>query len=220
LIREEVQMGSRARLGARFAIPLAALVLGATACGTTTTMTDVWAAHDAPAPRMRSILVIAARMDDPSRRSLEDGFVSALAEHGIRATPSYDFFPKGFPSADEAHRTVEQVGFDGLLVSTSQGVTERTRVEPGYSFWNGYYGASWGGWYPGYVYTDEYVKFETSLWNERVGGKLVWSAVTQTRNPSSGKDFVASLTHEVVPALEKNGIIPKKGTPERLSGGR
>jgi hypothetical protein len=211
-------MGSTARLGALAVVHAAALALGATACGTTTTMTDVWAAHDAPAPHVRSVLVIGAKMDDPSRRSLEDGFASSLAEHGVRATPSYTFFPNGFPSAAEARRTVEQVGFDGLLVSTSQGVTERTTVAPGYDFWSGYYGPGWGGWYPGYVYTDEYVKFETSLWNERAGGKLVWAAVTQTRNPSSGKDFVASLTHEVIPALEKSGIIPKKGTPERLSG--
>jgi hypothetical protein len=170
---------------------------------------------------MRSLLVIGARMDTASRRSLEDGFAAALAQHGVRATPSYTFFPNGFPSAEQARHTVEQVGFDGLLVATSEGVTERTHVAAGYGFWSGYYyGAGWEGWYPGYVYTDEYVKFETSLWNQRAGGELVFTAVTQTINPSSSKDFVASLTHEVIPALEKGGIIPKKGTPERLSRAR
>jgi hypothetical protein len=212
-------MRTGARLGLGGAVSAAVLALGAAGCGTRTTLSDVWTAHDVPPVAMRSVLVIGARMDNTSRRSLEDGMAASLALHGVRATPSYALFPNGFPSADQARQAVEQVGFQGLLVSTSKGTTERTTIVPGaYDFWTGYYyGPGWGGWYPGYVYTDQFVKFETSLWDERAGGKLVWSAITQTENPSSGRDFVHSLRRTVVPALARAGLIPVAGAPERLS---
>jgi hypothetical protein len=195
------------------------LAVGVAACGTKTTLTDVWTARDVAKQPMRSVLVIGAQMDATSRRSLEDGFVASLSKHGVRTTPSYQLFPDGLPTADQARQVVEQVGFEGLLVSTSKGTTERTTVVPSqYDFWTGYYyGPGWEGWYPGYVYTDEYVKFETSLWDERAAGGLAWSAITQTKNPSSGQAFVSSLIDAVVPALEKAGFILAPGTPERVA---
>ncbi len=163
---------------------------------------------------------MGARMDDTSRRTVEDGFSYALAQHGVRATPSYTLFPNGFPSTDEAKKAVRTVGYDGLLVATSKGIREQTTIVPGGyggGFWGDYYwGPAWTGWYPGYVYTDQFVKFETTLWDPR-GGQLVWSANTQTENPSSGKGFIQSLTKKVIPEMEKAGVIPPKGAPERLS---
>lgn len=212
-------MRTRARLVLGGAVSAALMAIAASGCSTRTTVSDVWTAHDTTVAPMRSVLVIGARMDDTNRRSLEDGLAASLGQHGVRATPSYKLFPNGFPNADQARQAVEQVGFQGLLVSTSKGTTERTTIVPGtYDFWSGYYfGPGWGGWYPGYVYTDQFVKFETSLWDERTGGKLVWSAVTQTENPSSGRDFVKSLQRTIIPAIEAAGFIPRMGTPERLS---
>jgi hypothetical protein len=186
-------------------------------CSTGTTVTDVWATHQAVP--MRSVLVMGARTDEASRRALEDGWATRLAEHGVRATPSYTLFPSGFPSTDEAKAAVRSIGFDGLLVSTAKGVSQRTTIVPGagYDFWGSYYwGPAWGAWYPGYVYTDVFVKFETTLWDAHTGN-LVWAANTQTENPSSGSGFVKSLTDKVVPEMVKTGIIPPKGSPERIS---
>jgi hypothetical protein len=141
----------------------------------------------------------------------------ALAQHGIRATTSYSLFHDAFPTSDQARDVVQKVGFDGMLVATSKGTTERAVVAGG-DFWSDYYyGPSWLGWYPGYVYTDELVKFETTLWDERAGGKMVFAALTQTRNPSSGNDFVRSLTKAVLPAMTRAGLIPPLGSRETLS---
>ena len=204
------------RLGWGPAVVLGGLVCG---CASSTTVTDVWSSREAVAP-MRNVLVMGTRTDEASRRTVEDGFANSLALHGVRATPSYTLFPNGFPSTDDARKAVRSVGFDGLLVATAQGVTQRTTIVPGfgYDFWGGYYwGPAWGGWYPGYVYTDQFVKFETTLWDPSGGGRLVWVATTQTENPSSGRQFVQSLTGKVIPEMEKAGVIPPKGTPERVS---
>lgn len=210
-------MRARARLCVGAAATLS-LVLGAAACGSKTAMTDVWTEPNRLSGPMRSILVIGARMDETSRRSLEDGFAQALAEHGVRATPSYTLFPNALPTPQVAREAVRSAGYDGLLVAESKGTSEKTTVVPGqYDFWTGYYyGPGWEGWYPGYVYTDTYVKFETTLWATS-SGQLAWSAITETKNPSSGKDFVASLTGKVVPALARAGFIPPKGAAEQLS---
>jgi hypothetical protein len=184
-----------------------------------TSLTDVWASRPAEGP-VRNVLVMGARTDAGARRTIEDGLAYAFAERGVRATPSYTLFPDSYPTTAEAQNVVRSVGYDGLFVATSHGVTEQVNVVPGYGgpFWGGYYwGAGWAGWYPGYVYTDRFVKFETTLWDPRGGGKLVWAANTVTENPSSGTAFVKSLVHKVMPTMEKAGLVPPKGSPERIS---
>jgi hypothetical protein len=212
---------SRGRLACVLVVSAAGLSAFAWGCATGTTVTNVWsAAQREPVAPVRNVLVMGARMDETSRRQLEDGFSQALALHGVRATPSYVLFPNGFPSTDEAKNAVRSVGYDGLLVAESKGTTERTTVVPGYGygFWGDYYwGPAWAGWYPGYVYTDEFVKYETTLWDPKGAGRLVWAANTQTENPSSGKDFLKSLLGKVMPEMEKAGVIPPKGAAEQLS---
>jgi hypothetical protein len=90
-------------------------------------------------------------------------------------------------------------------------------VAPNAAWPEGFYGAYWGPGAPVYAQTDQFVNFETTLWNTS-SGKMVWSAVTQTENPTSGKDFVSSLTHKVVPSLAKAGLIPsRQGAPITLA---
>jgi hypothetical protein len=161
---------------------------------------------------MKNMVVFGGRLDETNRRTLEDAFVSALENHGVRATASYRMFPGALPSTEVAQSAMHKAGVDGALVSSMRGTSEKTRFVPGtYSgdFWYGYYGPGWGGVLdPGYVVTDEFVNFETSLWDTRGNGKLVWSAVTQTKNPKSARDFASSLVRDVVRALATAGFLP------------
>jgi len=165
---------------------------------------------------MRNIAVFAGHVSETERRTLEDSFVSALAFYGVRATPSYSVFPQGQVPNDQAaiREALQQGGYDGALVSTMRGVTDQVSIQPGAGWAGGFYGAFWG---PGsYAYTDRFVKFETTLWSPQ-SAKMVWSANTQTENPTSGHDFAASLTGTVVPSLSQRGLIPpKQGTPVTL----
>ncbi len=177
-----------------------------------TTISDVWRDPSYAAGPMRNLVVFGGRLAATNRRTLEDVFVSALSTHGVRATASYTVFPGELPGRDQARAVMQQAGVDGVIVASMRGVNERQTYVPGAyegGFWGGFYGPGWGGfWDPGYVETDEFVKFETSLWDPRGNGKLVWSAVTQTENPSSGKDFASSLTKTVVPAMARAGFLP------------
>jgi hypothetical protein len=158
---------------------------------------------------MNNIAVFAGRVNATDRRTLEDGYVTALASHGVHATPSYSLFPQGQVPQDQAaiRSALQQGNFDGALVSTMKGVTEKVLVPPDANWGGGFYGAYWGPGAPVYAQTDQFVKFETTLWNPN-SGKMVWSAITQTENPTSGPNFVSSLTGKVVPSLAQAGLIP------------
>ena len=179
-------------------------------------MTDVWRDPSYAAGPMHNIVVFAGRLNETNRRTLEDNLVSGLSARGVRAIASYQLFPGTLPSKDEARSAIQQAGADGVLVSSMHGVSERTTYVPGTydgGFWSGYYGPGWGGVYdPGYVMTDQFVKFETTLWDPRGDGKMVWSAVTQTENPSSGAAFATSLSKTVMTALTKAGFLPTAPT--------
>jgi hypothetical protein len=198
----------RHAVGALGALALA-LVASCGGAGSTTSVTQVWRAAWTP-PTMRTMIVFGARMDEANRRALEDGFVGALATHGVAARPSYMLFPGEPPDRDKARASVKEAGFDGILVATLSSVREKQTYVPGsYSggFWATYYGPGWGSYSPGHVVTDEVVSFETTLWDTRADDKLVWAMFTETTNPSSGSEFVTSLRKAVLSALAGAHLI-------------
>jgi hypothetical protein len=191
----------------------------ALACSTPTTETNVWKSPTYGGGPMKNIAVFGGRLDDAERRTLEDGFVTALAASGVHATQSYAMFPQSQAQPDSAalRATLQSAGYDGALVSTLRGVSEQVLVAPDADWGGGFYGGYWGPGAPAYAQTDQFVKFETTLWSPN-SGKVVWSATTQTENPTSGHDFVSSLTKTVVPSLARAGLIPyTPGEPVSLA---
>jgi hypothetical protein len=213
-------LGPRLLGAASIVAALAVLVAG---CGTQTTSTDVWRDPSYVAGPVRNVIIFGGRMNETNRRMLEDGFVNALSSRGIRGTASYTLFPTTpLPDQPAARDAIQNGGYDGVLVSTMHGVKERMTVEPGVAyggpFWGGYYGPAWGSaWGPGYVETDTFVKFETTLWDPHGNGKMIWSDVTQTTNPSSAPDFIQSLLKTVIPEMDKAGLLPPSPTGQPVS---
>ncbi|MGH7439874.1 MAG: hypothetical protein ACRENE_29655 [Polyangiaceae bacterium] len=161
---------------------------------------------------MRSVVVFGGRLSGPERQQLEDGYVAALATHGVRATPSYRLFPddegQARPEPNALRSALRGDGYDGVLVSTMRGVTEHVLTEPGTDWSQALPGAYWAeeAPMPTEVQVESVVKFETAVWSTR-SGQMVWSETTQTKNPTSGTEFVSSLTGTVVPSLARAGLI-------------
>lgn len=199
---------------------LAGVVGGAavSACSTPTTETNVWKSPTYAAGPMRNIAVFGGRLDPTQRHTVEDGFVSALTAYGVHATQSYMLFGDQVPPDQASIRAaLRNGGYDGALVSTLKGVSEQVLVAPDADWGSGFYGGYWGPGAPVYAQTDQFVKFETTLWDPN-SGKMVWSTITQTENPTSGKDFASSLTKTVVPSMAKAGLLPM-GQPISQNGG-
>jgi len=195
-------MGASYRFGAMLAY---ALALTCGACTTESThVKDVWRAPGYSAEPMKNLIVFGARLKEPQRRAVEDGFVSALARYDVRATQSYKVLPTPFPKAEVARAMLQQSGFDGALVATLRSVSER-EFETGT-------GGFWGGGYLGAglsqpVVTEPVVKFETALWDTRGATRMVWATVTRTDNPSSSKNIAANLAKSVAPMLLGEGLV-------------
>ena len=183
------------------ALAAAALV---SACSTPTTLSDVWRDPSYSAPPMKKILVFGAMKSETNRRTLEDAFASSLAGHNVQAMPAYRAL-QGQPTRDAARQYMQAQGFDGALVVKYQGTQTRTTLQPTADF--GYYYDGLWGWGSYYVETDQLVKAETSLWDARTG-KLVWSAVSETENPSSSSDAINSFVAKLTTSLTDARLIP------------
>ena len=209
-----MQSAARRRICARVSALCASatLTLGV-ACSAPTTETGVWKSPTYAAGPMTSVAVFAGRLSGRERRQLEDAYVAALATHGVHATPSYVLFPDGGsqarPDPNAVRSTLQRDGYDGVLFSTMRGATEHVLTEPGNDWPQAFSGAYYAEQapMPTEVQVESVVHFQTTVWSTRTG-QMVWSATTQTKNPTSGSDFVASLTKAVVPSLAQAGLIP------------
>jgi hypothetical protein len=172
-------------------------------------MTQLWSAPVPTSARpMHKLVVVALRMDEANRRVLEDTFVRALTARGVEAIPGYKLFPDGPPDREQTKAAVASIDADGVLTATFKGIRERLTYVPG-SGWNSYYAwTGYYGYYGGYLSTDDLVNLETTLWDARAADIVVWSALTSTRNPSSGRDFVKDVTSTVIPAIAGAGFVP------------
>jgi hypothetical protein len=191
----------------------------AVACTTAETrMTDVYRERTYTGGPKTNVLVVGGRMTAGHRRLVEDGFVAGLVVHGIHAAPSYALFPGQIPSRDEVRSAIHDAGFDGVLVSTYRRIKEEQSLEP--DDWGSY--VDWFYVGTGTTVSDQTVVFVTSLVDPHTE-QVLWSARTETLNPSSGDNFVASLTKRIVPALTTAGLIPplapavSQGKPSRAS---
>jgi hypothetical protein len=212
---------SRARHVLLPAAAVALVAIGASAlsgCATKTSVTQLWSAPLSPSqPQMRKIVVMATHMDEANRRALEDSLSANLSGHGVEAIPSYKLFPGKLPEREQAQQAIKSSEADGILAANLKGVQEKLTWVPGYyggGFWAGYYGWGMGGYYDSYVYTDEYVNVETTLWDLRQGDAVVWSALTNTKNPTSGTALVRSIADKVVPSIAQAGFIPPAPTKQ------
>jgi hypothetical protein len=179
------------------------------ACSTPAVETAVGQSPGDAAGPMKRVVVFAGRVQEADRRSLEDAYVIALSQYGVRATPSYALFPLGHvPDDQEAVRTfLQQGGYDGALVTTLTDVSAPVLVGPGMDWAGGFEHSYFGSRAPGEADTEPLVTFETTLWNP-TNGKMVWSTFTDTNNPRSGPDFLSSLISKVLPPLAREGLTP------------
>lgn len=190
------------------AIAVAASAIGTNACTTPTTLSETWRDPNYSAAPLRKVFVLARLQSEANRRTAEDAYVAALSQHGVRATPSYQVFQDRHPDRQEVRQYLESQGYDGALVTRFEGVRNQTRVVPTADF-DWYYGGYWGmGDY--YLETDQYVKVETSLWDPRTG-RLIWSATSETENPSSSSDAISSVVSKITSSLTKERLIPPVG---------
>ena len=201
------------------AATVAALALAMfSGCGTTR-LSEHWRDPAWSGPALKNVLVMVVRKDPVRRRLWEDAFVASLRQRGILATPSYRTFPDSVPSEDAIDDVMKQTSFDGIVLSRRLGTEElRHYVPPTVTTYGG--GRRWGRFYgnyrsyrstvyrPGYTETERVVTNETTVWDARKDGNMVWSATSRSSNPRNANDLARDLADVAVSQLQKDGMIP------------
>jgi hypothetical protein len=141
------------------------------------------------------------------RRTAEDTAASKLT--GAQAVPSYQVLgDTDLRDKDAVKAKLQQQGFQGVLVMRVAKVTEQvTPVGGPYGDFDGYYGWAGGLAYdPAYLETDTIVHVVSNLYS-LPEGKMIWSGVSKTFDPSSTASFISDVTTAVAKSIQKERIV-------------
>jgi hypothetical protein len=166
------------------------------------------------------MLVITMKKNPANRRIWEDGFASELTKRGVAATPSYQLFPNALPDTQQVIDAVTANHFDGVIVTHKLATESNDRYVPGYvkavpttryNPWHGTYYTYYQKIYePGYTETERVIRYQTDVWTTKENGRMVWTGVSESIDPSSGEDVNREISALIVPELAKRRILPEK----------
>jgi hypothetical protein len=183
-----------------------------------TKFTSTWKPPDAKPVNFRGQKVVALVMmkDVKTRNGVEDELAYVLRQRGLVGVSAHTLLPPEQTMDKEQVRAhFEQAGVVGAVVLRS--VDKQTQLTEGasyfvvtnYSSFYGYYGWGWSGIYdPGYVTMDNFFTVETLIYDVK-NDKLLWAAVTQTKNPKRVDNFLKDLGSAVGDQLRKEGLVQK-----------
>jgi hypothetical protein len=195
----------------------ASLMLAACA---STTLQSAWLDPTFTAKPMKKIDVIGIGSNLTNRRVFEDIFAQKLRDAGVDGVAGYSVIPDEARAAEQPFTdAVVRTGAQGLLVVRLLGVDTRTQISTtmvstgpmwgGPGMWGG--GWSGGPWGPSMVPVQQVSQYdlatvEVTLFEVKTG-RAVWSATTQTLNPSSVQQETPGFANVVIAQLTAHGII-------------
>ena len=205
----------------RLPTTLAAMVVAVTLVSAAPKFTSVWKSPEAGSVSFagKKVAALVISQDDSLRVSGEEALVRELTARGLQSVATYRIAPKEeLQSADRAKGWFEKANVDGVVAMRPVSSDKRTTYNPGtwlspsYSSLWGYYGYGWGSMYsPGSFEEDTIVIVETTIYSVP-RDKLLWAAVSETKNPKDLQRFVQDLVKESVKALHEQGLarsLPK-----------
>ncbi|MGE0569323.1 MAG: hypothetical protein AB7O73_15395 [Bacteroidia bacterium] len=198
------------------------LVICLDSCSGSTMITGTWKKADVDR-KYNHILVAALSGTTTGKSILEEELVRNLSTRGLTITKSIDILPPNFIN-DDNHKqqlldSIRGSGIDAILTVSLIDQKTETRYVPGtYNYAPypsfGYYGTFWGYynyWYPrfetpGYYVEDNVYFLETNIYDAR-SEELIWSAQSQTYNPSTRQSFSQEFARDITARLIKEKII-------------
>ena len=199
-------------------------------CSPQTQITGSWKNDDAQlAGNLNTILVTALTGRTHARQAVENDIAAALEKKGYQTIKSIDVMPPTFtggekPDRQELISKIQDSGADAILTVALIDEETETRYVPGnYSYAPfprfGYYGTFWGyynTWYPvlhdpGYYEKDKVYFIETNLYDARTE-QLLWSAQSETYNPTNLPDFAKQFSEVIISRLEDDGVLNDDGS--------
>lgn len=204
---------------------ISALVVGTLiSCRTTaTTITGDWKNPAVEEKQYDHILVVALVQNINAKSTVENDLARELREQGVNASTGMEVFPPsledGFSDKQSILNYVRNNGAEAILTVSLIDEETESRYVPGtysyapYPMYN-YYGMFWGYysyWYPrvyspGYYTEDKVYYIETNLYDADTE-RLVWSAQSETYNPSSLDSFSEDFAKLIATRLTEENVL-------------
>lgn len=211
------------------------LGIGFIGCQPATEITGSWKNTNVSTDgrRIQTILVTALSPKTHVRQTVEDDMATALMNNGYQTVKSFDVMPPftegKTPDKDELFTKITETGADAIMTVALIDKETETRYVPGNTGYApvprfGYYRTFWGyynTWYPamyseGYYEEDKIYFIETNVYDARTE-ELLWSAQSETYNPSSLDDFSEEFAKVVVSRMEKDGLLINSDNGKELA---
>ncbi len=185
-----------------------------------TDLVDIWHDSSFQAPPLGKMLVVAVSKDATKRRIWEDAFAYQLAQQGVAATSSYRLFSDALPDTNQVVATVQENGFDGILVIFRLPTETNTQYIQGYTTTEhdrrySYYWQKYMTYYreiehPGYIESQTVDIRAIDVTTTGKDGRLIWSTTSRTPDPGSVTDVQREVASLVVSDLAQRKIIRSK----------
>ena len=194
-----------------------------------TSISASWMSEKYQSRNFKKLMVIGMSTNVAARATFEDELVYFMRMKGINAVAASSVLPPDRVIVSEAPEVQKQrlkdEGFDGVFAislleknNTTKYVSGTTTYAP-MSFYGGYYG-SFFSYYPhmysnvyqpGYYVASQEIILNSSLFDVD-SGDLLWSAQSDTSDPSSVDDAANSYAKSMVTQIIKRKvIIPNAG---------
>jgi hypothetical protein len=164
--------------------------------------------------QFKKVLVVATIKHELTRKVVEDRVVEILRSgRPVEAVPSYTILSMNdLDNKESSKAKVSDKGFDGAILIHYADSTEESRYDPdAYNKWNTYndFWSIYAGVYNSMNPRNTKLYVEIMLYSLKEG-KLIWSGITETKNPKNPAKVVGDMAAETTKTLRKQGLIPAK----------
>ena len=197
------------------------------ACAPSTMITGSWLNKSGfEGKQFKSVFIAAMTSNMAVKNAIEEAFAREATARNIRSIKSIDFFKPKMnvtepPSKEEILNQIRATGSETILTVNLKDKENQTRYVPGSNSYapvqsNNYYNSFYGYYQTAYVenytegyYTTDKVYFiECNLYNA-ANEELLWSAQSETTNPSKIESFAKEYAALVVAQLQKDRALTK-----------
>lgn len=192
-------------------------------CASSSIITGAWRNQEVTPTKYKKVFVAALTENVSARQTIEDEIALALESFGTSTVKSMNVFPPQFQQSiakqsDLALEKIVQTNSDAILTIALVEKTSETRYIPntipypvsrfGYYGRFGFYYDYWYGNLNGmdYYTTDNIYYLEANLYDVKTQ-QLIWSAQSETYNPSSIDDFLIGYRKALSEQLKKDKIF-------------
>ncbi|MCG6968227.1 MAG: hypothetical protein LJE85_00535 [Gammaproteobacteria bacterium] len=198
----------------KWALSILVTLIFTSAC-TSTKLTAVWNDDTYSGGPLKKVMVVAALDNPVNRKIVESALVEELKQNGVEGIASNMTLGDKKLSEVNVIETAKQKQVDGLMAVRLTGVDEEQVYHPPtYTVPYPYY-YTWDTYYPymhertgmpGYTATYKYYNVETNVYSANTE-KLVWSAASQTVDPTNINKEAQAFARKIVSSLKASGLI-------------